>query len=95
MADHPRTLEEIFADMSPAERARLDKFDANRTSPDINDNKPWSEMDISDLTSHIVHGADLVETARFFCRSGTPDDVARKAAELGLRPDAQRPKPDC
>jgi hypothetical protein len=53
--------------------------------PDINDGKAWSEMDISDLTSHILYGADLDETTTFLCRSGTPDEVARKAAELGLQ----------
>ena len=53
--------------------------------PDINDGKPWSEMDVADLTSHILSGAGLDETASFLCRSGTPDEVARKAAELGLK----------
>ena len=87
MADHPRTLEEIIADMDPAERARLERRRSGdgELVPDINDRKPWSEMDISDLTSHILNGADLEETARFLCRSGTPDEVARKATELGLQ----------
>ena len=87
MADHPRTLEEILADMDPAERARLERRRSGdgELMPDINDSKPWSEMDIADLTSHILYGADLEQTATFLCRAGTPDDVARKAAELGLK----------
>jgi hypothetical protein len=64
---------------------------ADQQPPDINDNKPWSEMDIADLTSHVLDGNDLAETARFLCRSGTPDDVARKATELGLKWQ-QKPK---
>jgi hypothetical protein len=86
MVDDPRTLEEVTADMSPAERERLERQRSGNGElmPDINDGQPWSEMDIADLTSHILCGADLDETASFLCRSGTPDDVGRKAAELGL-----------
>ena len=56
-----------------------------RSGPAPNDDKPWSIMDIVDLTNHIAHGADLEETASFLCRSGNPCEVARKAAELGLK----------
>jgi hypothetical protein len=37
---------------------------------DINDGKPWSEMDLFDL--------------RNLCRSGTVEEVKLKAEELGL-----------
>ena len=53
--------------------------------PDLNDGKPWSEMDIADLKNAAAHGAMLVETARFLCRSGSLFDVAMKAKDLGLK----------
>jgi hypothetical protein len=51
---------------------------------DVNDGKPWSEMDIADLKRAAQCGNSLAETAAFLCRSGTPGDVAAKAADLGL-----------
>ena len=51
---------------------------------DINDGKPWSEMDIDDLKASIAHGATLEEGASFLCRAGTSLEVAEKAKELGL-----------
>jgi hypothetical protein len=62
-----------------------DPNDNGEPMRDLNDGKEWSEMDIFDLKNEIAHGRSLDETASFLCRSGTPDEVARKAAELGLK----------
>jgi len=51
---------------------------------DLNDGKEWSQMDVFDLANSIAHGYSLIETAEFLCRSGTVDDVRRKAEEMGL-----------
>ena len=52
---------------------------------DLKDGEPWSEMDIADLKNCIIaRGNSLAATASFLCRAGSHDDVARKAAELGL-----------
>jgi hypothetical protein len=52
---------------------------------DINDGKPWSELDLDDLRQHVASGATLEETASFLCRLDTAFDVAEKAKDLGLR----------
>ena len=52
--------------------------------PDIYDGTPWSADDIVDLRAAIEHGNTPEEAAGHLCRSGTVDDVKRKAAELGL-----------
>jgi len=51
--------------------------------PDLNDGKPWSEMDIEDLKDAISHGKTLKETMTFLCRSDWKD-VAAQAKKLGL-----------
>ena len=51
---------------------------------DIYDGEPWTEMDVRDLILSLKSGHTLEETARHLCRSGTVDDVSRKAEELGL-----------
>jgi hypothetical protein len=53
--------------------------------PDLNDGKAWSQMDLDDLKSAVIYGRTLEQTAEFLCRSGTPEDVAAKAKELGLK----------
>lgn len=50
---------------------------------DINDGKPWSDMDMEDLRT-VCFGYTVARAAEFLCRSGTPDDVARKAREIGV-----------
>jgi hypothetical protein len=55
---------------------------------DIYDGAEWTEMDIEDLKSAIEHSRSIEEVAEFLCRS--PDDVARKCAELGLTPGQQK-----
>jgi hypothetical protein len=51
---------------------------------DINDGKPWSEIDIRDLRGEIDYGRTIEEAATHLCRAGTVDEVAAKARELGL-----------
>ena len=51
----------------------------------IYDGEPWTDMDIDDLIAALRHGDTIEDTARFLCRSGTVDDVRRKAEELGLK----------
>ena len=54
------------------------------TLVDVNDGEPWSEMDLWDLKNSLAHGRTIEEVADFLCRSGTLDEVKRKADELGL-----------
>jgi hypothetical protein len=51
---------------------------------DVNDGKPWSEMDLFDLRNSLASGRSIEEVAGFLCRSGTVEEVRRKAEELGL-----------
>ena len=54
-------------------------------SLDMNDGKPWSDMDDEDLRASVAAGDTLPETASFLCRSGTPLEVATWAKKLDLR----------
>jgi hypothetical protein len=58
---------------------------------DIYDGAAWTEMDVDDLKAVIEHGDSPEEAAEFLCRSGSIDDVDRKARELGLKPKGRRP----
>jgi hypothetical protein len=49
---------------------------------DANSGEPWSEMDISDLTTEIARGRTFAETASFLCRD--EDEVRQKARQFGL-----------
>jgi hypothetical protein len=51
---------------------------------DIYDDAPWTEMDIRDLTAVLETGSTVEDAAQHLCRSGTVDEVRRKAEELGL-----------
>jgi hypothetical protein len=51
---------------------------------DIYDGEPWTEMDVQDLTAALKYGDTIEEAATHLCRSGTVDDVRRKAEELEL-----------
>ncbi len=53
---------------------------------DIYDGAPWTETDIDDLKAAIQSGRSIKEAAEFLCRAESVDDVARKCAELGLKP---------
>src|SRR5215467_7698290 len=52
---------------------------------DIYDREPWTEMDVRDLISSLKSGSTIEDAAHYLCRSGTVDDVRRKAEELGLK----------
>ncbi|MDI4231472.1 hypothetical protein OZ411_01415 [Bradyrhizobium sp. Arg237L] len=51
---------------------------------DIYDHKEWTEMDIEDLTDAMNNGTPIEIAAEWLCRSGSIDDVERKARELKL-----------
>jgi hypothetical protein len=51
---------------------------------DLNDGKPWSEIDLFDLRNSLAYGDSIEEVAGFLCRAGTVEEVKRKAEELGL-----------
>jgi len=51
---------------------------------DTYDGSPWTEMDVEDLTAALKSGSTIEDAAQHLCRSGTVDDVRRKAEELGL-----------
>jgi hypothetical protein len=55
---------------------------------DIYDGHPWTEMDVEDLTAVLRSGDTIEEAAQHLCRSGTVEDVRRKAESLGLIPNA-------
>jgi hypothetical protein len=54
---------------------------------DIYDEADWTEMDIDDLRAAIESGHSVEEAAEFLCRA--VEEVARKSAELGLKPKLQ------
>ena len=49
---------------------------------DINDGKPWSEMDLFDLRNSLAHGESIEEVAGFLCRSGTVEEVKPDKGKL-------------
>ena len=51
---------------------------------DTYDGSPWTETDVEDLTAALKSGSTIEDAAQHLCRSGTVDDVRRKAEELGL-----------
>lgn len=51
---------------------------------DIYDGADWTEMDAEDLKASLEHGRSIEDAAEFLCRSGSVEDVARKAKEFGL-----------
>ena len=48
--------------------------------PNLNEGKPWSEMDLVDLRNSLAHGNSVAEIAEFLCRSER--EVQEKIAEL-------------
>jgi hypothetical protein len=50
---------------------------------DIYDGEPWTEMDLEDLTAALRSGSTIEDAAQHLCRSGTVDEVRRKAEKLG------------
>jgi hypothetical protein len=51
---------------------------------DIYDSEPWTEMDIEELKAALKAGRPIEEAAKHLGRSGTVEDVRRKAEELRL-----------
>jgi hypothetical protein len=70
-------------DATPEDRRLMTEFYYD-PDHDTNDNEPWSEMDIDDLKASAESGDSLRDAAIFLCRTGTLEEVAKKAAELGL-----------
>jgi hypothetical protein len=55
----------------------------------INSGKPWSEMDLWDLTNSLAYGSTVEEVADFLCRD--VEEVRDKVAELGLAGPGESP----
>jgi len=51
-----------------------------KSEPNHNEGKPWSEMDLVDLRHSLAHGGSVAEIAAFLCRSER--EVNEKIAEL-------------
>ena len=60
-------------------------YRAVATKTDANDEKHWSERDVRSLMASLRCGDTIEEAAQHLCRSGTIDEVRRKAEELGLK----------
>jgi hypothetical protein len=73
----------------PEERVRLElRESVHNVKPmksDANDGKHWSEKDVRNLMASLRCGDTIEEAAERLCRSGTVDEVRRKAEELGLK----------
>jgi hypothetical protein len=54
-----------------------------------NDGKPWTEVDVRALMAALRVGETIEEAADHLCRSGSVNDVRRKAEELGLKYKSQ------
>jgi hypothetical protein len=54
-----------------------------------NDGKPWTELDVRALMAALRVGETIEEAADHLCRSGSVNDVRRKAEELGLKYKSQ------
>ena len=78
----------IVGPRNVADAIATSAYDRTRLSiwfPDLNDGRPWSEMDDHDLKAALEHGSTIEEAAGHLCRSGTVDEVARKADAMGLK----------
>ena len=54
-----------------------------------NDGKPWTELDVRALMAALRVGETIEEAAGHLCRSGSVNDVRRRAEELGLKYKSQ------
>jgi len=77
----PEDLKESYLEMA-AEFEQLARGPSRKI--DVYDGEPWTEIDIEDLTAALKHGSTIEDAANHLCRSGTVDEVRRKAEELGL-----------
>jgi hypothetical protein len=86
-SDRPSTLAKALAAQDPEERACLERglHYIKPMKNDANDGKHWSEMDVRNLMASLRCGDTIEEAAERLCRSGTIDEVRRKAEELGLK----------
>jgi len=67
--------------MTEAEQAHLpERALMQYGKPNLNEGKPWSEMDLVDLRSSLALGSSVAYIAEFLCRS--EDEVRDKIAEL-------------
>ena len=57
---------------------------------DANDGRTWTEMDVRQLMACLKGGDTIEDTAKHLCRSGTINDVQRKAQQLGLKYTSRR-----
>jgi hypothetical protein len=82
-------LREVVAVHNLEDRARLERGEGlpyiETMKSDANDGKHWSEMDVRNLMASLRCGDTIEEAAEHLCRSGTVDEVRRKADELGLK----------
>ena len=58
--------------------------------PNINEGKPWSEMDLVDLRNSVAHGTPVAEIPDFLRRSER--EFRRRSPSSGCR--REDPKPD-
>ena len=52
-----------------------------------------TEEDVEEIRNAVAHGSTIEDIAELICRSGSIDDVERKAKELGLKPTRRSSKP--
>ena len=79
----------IQAEVDRLSKLGLLQYDVERGAAaqglgDVNDGKPWSEVDLFDLPNSLAYGRSVEEVAGFLCRAGTVEEVRRKAEGLGL-----------
>lgn len=60
---------------------------------DVNDDKPWSQMDLRELRHALAWGESIPEAAHLLGRSGKLSEVKLKAKELGLLSTADNTTP--
>ncbi len=84
-----KAFAEVVAAQDPEERARLERDESlhyiEPMKSHANDGKHWSENDVRNLMASLRCGDTIEEAAERLCRSGTIDEVRRKAEELGLK----------
>ena len=56
--------------------------------PNLNEGKPWSDMDLVDLRNSLALGSSVAYIAEFLCRC--ENEVREKIAELELSSSVRR-----
>lgn len=67
-----------------ATRTLLPRFTEMDGDRDLNDGKPWSDMDVEDLRRAVESNWTIEDAARLLCRETAVSEVEAKALELGL-----------